>query len=280
MTNKVYVIAEIGINHNGSMEIADKLIRKAKEAGCNAVKFQKRDLDSVYTKEELSATRQSPWGTTNRQQKEGLEFSVEQYNKLQTLTKNLGMDFGVSCWDLKSVELMEKFVPLDFHKVASALLTSKDFLLALKATGKPLMISTGMSSADQVSSALAVLGQVDTAMACTSTYPTKPEEVNLRYVQSLRGAFNASQVKRVGFSNHYNGHDACVGAVALGAQVIEFHITMDRTMYGSDQSASIENVHELLNGIRTMELMVGDGIKHVYDTEVSIAKKLRKVTDL
>lgn len=273
----VYVIAEIGINHNGSMEIAEKLIHKAKEAGCDAVKFQKRDIDSVYSPEELATVRQSPWGTTTRQQKEGLEFSIEQYKQLYKLTKELGMDFGVSCWDLVSVDLMEQHLNLDFHKVASALLTNREFLLALKATGKPLMVSTGMTTAEQVDSALKLLGTVDTVFACTSTYPTKPEEINLRYVDTLR---SLNYGKRVGFSNHYSGHDACIGAVARGADVVEFHITLDRTMYGSDQAASIEDAKSLVAGIRAMEKMLGDGVKVVYDTEVPIAKKLRKVTNV
>ena len=273
----VYVIAEIGINHNGSIETAEKLILKARDSGCDAVKFQKRDIDSVYSQEELATPRQSPWGTTTRQQKEGLEFSVDQYLHLFNLTKKLGMDFGVSCWDLKSVDLMEKHLKLDFHKVASALLTHRDFLLALKNTKKPLMVSTGMSTEEQVESAMCMLGPVDTIFACTSTYPTKPEEVNLRYIDTLK---HQNFADRVGFSNHYNGHDACIGAVARGADVIEFHITLDRTMYGSDQAASIEDAKGLVDGIRAMEKMLGNGKKVVYDTEVPIAKKLRKVTNL
>lgn len=276
-TNSVYVIAEIGINHNGSMEIAEKLIQKASDAGCNAVKFQKRDIDSVYSPEELATPRQSPWGTTTRQQKEGLEFNVEQYKQLYQLTKKLGMDFGVSCWDLKSVELMENHLSLDFHKVASALLTNREFLLALKATDKTIMASTGMTSETQVESAMNILGRIDTIFACTSTYPTKPEEINLRYIDTLQSLNYAS---RVGFSNHYSGHDACIGAVARGANVIEFHITLDRAMYGSDQAASIEDAKTLVGGIRAMEKMLGSGVKTVYETEVPIAKKLRKVTNV
>lgn len=273
-----YIIAEIGINHNGSMQLAKELIDKSKASGCNAVKFQKRDIESVYTKEELDALRESPWGTTNRQQKEGLEFSIEQYGELQSYTKNLGMDFGVSCWDLKSVELLEKNLKLDFHKVASALLTHREFLEALKKTGKKIIVSTGMSSNEEVEAAMKILGNsVEYILACTSTYPSKAEEINLRYLDTLKSLYPSV---KVGFSNHYNGHDACVAAVARGAECIEFHITKDRSMYGSDQSASIENSNELVNAIRTTEKMLGTGQKNVLDSEKPILKKLRKISNI
>jgi N-acetylneuraminate synthase len=280
-TKQVYVIAEIGINHNGSMNLARALIDKAAEAGCNAVKFQKRDIDTTYTKEELETPRQSPWGTTTRQQKEGLEFNADQYRELYTYTKNLGLDFGVSCWDVPSVELIEKAINVDFHKVASASITDKALIESIKATGKPVILSTGMSDGAQVWKAVDAIGvkrlERGGILACTSTYPTKPEEVNLNYISTLQDNYLPVPV---GFSNHYNGHDACIGAVALGASIIEFHITCDRTMYGSDQAASIENVKELVSGIRNMELMLGTGEKVVFPSEVPIAKKLRKVNTL
>jgi len=274
---KTYVIAEIGINHNGDINLAKQLISGAQESGCDAVKFQKRTIEEVYTQDDLDRPRQSPWGTTNRQQKEGLEFSIEQYSELYDFTKSLGLDFIVSCWDLKSIDLVEQNLNVDYHKVASALTTNKEFLLKLNETGKPVILSTGMCSEQHISAAIDILDNVEYVLACTSTYPTKSEEVNLRHILTL--ANNYPNVK-VGFSNHYNGHDACVGAVALGAECIEFHITKDRTMYGSDQAASIEKYTSLLRAIRNMEIMLDDGIKKVYDSELPIEKKLRQVNNI
>lgn len=274
---KITVIAEIGINHNGSMDLAKELIVKAKEAGCHAVKFQKRDIESVYTKEELDAPRESPWGKTNRQQKEGLEFSAEQYKELFAFTKQQGLHFGVSCWDIKSIDLIESVINVDFHKVASALLTNKEFLFRLNQTAKPVILSTGMSDDLQVDMAINLLTNVQSVLACTSTYPTKAEELNLKYIRTLKGKYPYLEV---GFSNHYNGHDACVIAVALGATCIEFHLTKDRTMYGSDQAASIENAKELVDGMLAAQKMLGDGRKVVFASEQPIAKKLRKVDTL
>lgn len=271
-----YVIAEIGINHNGSMELAKQLIDIASENGCEAVKFQKRDIDSVYTPEELDKPRESPWGTTNREQKEGLEFSIEQYKEIEEYCKEKGVDFIISCWDLKSLALVEEHLDVKYHKVASALLTDKSFLEALNETGKPIILSTGMSSRDQVKTAMDVLNNVEYVLACTSAYPTPDDQVNLRNVIALKEEFPGV---KVGFSNHSNGTLASIGSVALGSECVEFHITHDRTAYGSDQAASIENVSELLSGIRKMEVLVGDGEKVVYDTEVPIAEKLRKNTD-
>ena len=275
--NNVYVIAEIGINHNGSMDLAKKLIDKACAAEADAVKFQKRTIELVYTKEELDKPRESPWGTTNRQQKEGLEFSMEQYKELETYTVSRGMDFIVSCWDLNSVDLVEEHLNVRYHKIASALATDKAFLQKLNETGKPVILSTGMCSEDQINAAMDILDSVDYVLACTSTYPTYINQLNLRHICTLKENYPDT---KVGFSNHYSGHDACVGAVALGAECVEFHITHDRTDYGSDQAASIEEAATLIDAMRKMELMVGDGVKKVYDTELPIAKKLRKVDDI
>ena len=273
-----YIIAEIGINHNGDMTLAKELIAKAKNAGCDAVKFQKRDIDSVYSKEELDAPRESPWGKTNREQKLGLEFSIEQYKELYAYTKSLGLDFGISCWDTVSLKEIEDNLSIDFHKVASALLTHKSFLASLRKTGKPVIVSTGMSTQQEIDAAMDLLGEsVSYVLACTSTYPTKPEEVNLLYINHLKNKYAG---KKVGFSNHYNGHDACVASVALGAECVEFHITKDRTMYGSDQAASIENAESLVQAIRTVEKMLGSSSKVVLDSEKPILKKLRKVSDI
>jgi len=277
LKNKIYVISEIGINHNGNIKLAKKLIDKSHAAGADAVKFQKRTIDLVYTSEELDKYRESPWGTTNRQQKEGLEFSIEQYKDLESYTNQLNMDFIVSCWDNNSVDLVEENLNVKYHKVASALATNKEFLEKLNSTGRPVILSTGMCNSEQIFAAVEILDNVEIILACTSTYPTVAEEINLRHVTTLKSKY---PTLKVGFSNHYNGADACVGAVALGATCVEFHITNDRTDYGSDQAASIENAAQLVDAMRKMNLMVGDGIKKVYESEKPIAKKLRKVDDV
>ena len=270
----VYIIAEIGINHNGDVNLAKELITTAKKAGCDAVKFQKRTISEVYTDEELDKPRESPWGTTNREQKEGLEFSIEEYKELESFTKNLGLDFIVSCWDIPSVKLVEEHLNVNYHKVASALLTDKEFLEALLETGKPIILSTGMSEPYQINRAVCILkDNLKYILACTSTYPTKPEQINLKYIDTLKAFYREY---KIGFSNHYSGALACHGAVARGAQAIEFHITKDRTMYGSDQAASIEHVDTLVEGIRLLERMIGNGHKVVYEEEKPIAAKLRK----
>jgi len=274
---KTYVIAEIGINHNGDMKLAKELIDGASESGCNAVKFQKRTIEIVYTKDDLDRPRESPWGATNRQQKQGLEFSVEQYKELLAYSKSLGLDFIVSCWDLLSIAVVEEHLDVDYHKVASALTTNKEFLQSLNATGRPVILSTGMCTQEEIDAAINTLDNCEYVLACTSTYPTVPNQVNLKHIETLK---KDNPGIKVGFSNHYNGHDACIGAVALGAECIEFHITKDRTMYGSDQAASIENYESLLIGIRNMEDMLGDGTKMVYETEKPIAKKLRSVNNI
>lgn len=272
--NNTYVIAEIGINHNGSMFYAKKLIDQAFESKCHAVKFQKRDIESVYSQEELERYRESPWGTTNREQKEGLEFSIDQYKELYSYTKNLGMDFIVSCWDRKSIQLIEDNLEVDYHKVASALVTDEEFLKDLVNTGKPIILSTGMSTEEQVDNSIKILSKnLEYILACTSTYPSAIDELNLRYIQTLKDKYPDL---KIGFSNHYSGFEASFGAVALGAECIEFHITEDRTAYGSDQAASIQDSKKLVNGIFNMEKMLGDGVKRVYDSELPILNKLRK----
>ncbi len=271
-----YIISEIGINHNGDIQLAKELMLKSKNSGCDAVKFQKRDIDTVYTQEELDTPRESPFGTTTREQKNGIEFNIEQYKELESYSKELGLDFIVSCWDLKSLQEVEDNLNVKYHKVASALATDKEFLESLHYTGKPIILSTGMCTDEQVDAALDILKHTEYILACTSTYPTKAEELNLSYIKTLKEKY---PYLKVGFSNHYNGIDACVGAVTFGAECVEFHITKDRTMYGSDQPASIQDVDDLVDAVRKMELMVGDGVKVVYDSEVPIAAKLRKVSD-
>ena len=273
-----YIIAEIGINHNGDMDIAKELIDTAVKTGCDAVKFQKRTIENVYTKEELDKDRDSPWGTTNREQKEGLEFSYEQYKELEIYIKNAGIDFIISCWDLNSVKLVERYLNVDYHKVASALLTDKDFLMELDNTGKPIIVSTGMSTQEEVDKSMLYLNNVTHILACTSTYPSKDIEINLKYIDTLKEKY---PTLKVGFSNHYSGALACYGAVAKGAECIEFHITKDRTMYGSDQSASIEpaGLRQLVGAVRKIENAMGDGVIRVLEEEIPIAENLRQHLD-
>ena len=253
------------------------MIKSSAESGADAVKFQKRTLDLVYTKEELDKYRVSPWGETNRQQKEGLEFNIETYKELEKYSNSLGLDFIVSCWDINSLIEVEENLDIKYHKVASALTTDRKFLEALNVTGRPVILSTGMCTEEEVEAAINILTNVEYVLACTSTYPTKKEEVNLRNILTMKEKY--PNIK-VGFSNHYNGHDACVGSVALGAECVEFHITDDRSSYGSDQSASIEKPSDLINAVRSMEVMLGDGVKKVYDSEVPIMNKLRKVSNV
>lgn len=275
--NKIYVIAEIGINSNGSVELTKELIDKAANSGCHAVKLQKRTINLVYSQEELDSFRESPWGTTNRQQKEGLEFSIEQHKEFENYAKSKGLDYFVSCWDEESIDLVEKNLNVRYHKIPSALLTSRSFLEKINSTGKPVIVSTGMTSEEEIDIALSLLDNVEYVLACTSTYPTKDEEVNLNYITTLK---NKYPKYKIGFSNHSNGLIVSFGAAALGAECIEFHITKDRSMYGSDQAASIENSDDLVSGVLKMNEILGDGVKVVYGSEVPIAKKLRKVNDL
>ena len=274
--SKIYVIAEIGINHNGDVNLAKDLIDMAKNSGCDAVKFQKRDIDSVYSKEELDTPRESPFGTTTREQKHGIEFNIVEYKELEEYANEKELDFIVSCCDLNSLKEVEDNLNVKYHKVASAMATDREFLEALHYTGKPIILSTGMCTEEEVDAALIYLKNTEYILACTSTYPTKEEEVNLNYINTLKEKY---PYLSVGFSNHYNGLAACIGASALGAECLEFHITKDRTMYGSDQVASIESVTELMVSVRKIEKMLGDGKKVVYDSEVPIAEKLRKVSD-
>ena len=273
MKGPTFIIAEIGINHNGDMSLAKELIDTASSAGCDAVKFQKRTIDLVYNQEELDAPRESPWGTTNREQKEGLEFNLQEYKELENYCNSQSMDFIVSCWDTQSVDDIESSCNVKYHKVASALITDKEFLEKLNTTGKPVIVSVGMCEAPLIESALSTLTNVHYILACTSTYPTKPQDVNLKHILSLKQDY--PNIK-IGFSNHYNGNDACVGAVALGAECVEFHITKDRTMYGSDQAASIQHVSLMVDAIRKINLMLGDGSKTILPDEKPIAAKLRK----
>lgn len=272
---KVYVIAEIGINHNGSENHARKLIDQAHKSGCQAVKFQKRNPDLCVPENQKDLKRETPWGVmTYLEYKWKIEFSVEQYQSLRGYTKSLGMDFIVSCWDEESVDDIENNVEVDYHKVASALVTDISFLKKLAATGKPTILSTGMCTPEQVDAAVVALGSsLKYVLACTSTYPSSVDEVNLKYIHTLKNTY--PDIK-AGFSNHHSGLVACLGATALGSECIEFHITDDRTQFGTDQASSIEHSEELVRQINILSTMLGDGVKQVYDSEIPIMNKLRK----
>ena len=272
---KVYVIAEIGINHNGSENHARKLIDQAHKSGCQAVKFQKRNPDLCVPENQKDLKRETPWGVmTYLEYKWKIEFSVEQYQSLRGYTKCLGMDFIVSCWDEESVDDIENNVEVDYHKVASALVTDISFLKKLAATGKPTILSTGMCTPEQVDAAVVALGSsLKYILACTSTYPSSVDEVNLKYIHTLKNTY--PDIK-AGFSNHHSGLVACLGATALGSECIEFHITDDRTQFGTDQASSIEHSEELVRQINILSTMLGDGVKQVYDSEIPIMNKLRK----
>lgn len=270
----MYIIAEIGINHNGSENHAKKLIKQAYKSGCHAVKFQKRNPDLCVPENQKNKIRDTPWGEmTYLEYKWKIEFSVEQYQNLRDYTKMLGMDFIVSCWDEQSVDDIELNVEVDYHKVASALATDISFLKKLAATGKLTILSTGMCTPEQVDAAVIALGDsLKYIFACTSTYPSAVDELNLKYIHTLKDTY--PHIK-AGFSNHYSGFDASIAATALGSECIEFHITDDRTQFGTDQSASIENSEGLVDGINIVTRMLGDGVKRVYDSEIPIMKKLR-----
>jgi N-acetylneuraminate synthase len=269
-------IAEIGINHNGSLEIAWRLIDEAVDAGCNAVKFQKRTVEVVYSPDELARPRESPFGTTNGDLKRALEFGQREYEGIDRYCKAKKIMWSASCWDPGSVEFVERFDP-PFYKIASACLTDHDLLRRHRVTGRPIVLSTGMSTMDQIRHAVDVLGGTDALVIlhCTSTYPSRPEELNLRMIQSLREEFDCP----IGYSGHEVGLATTVAAVMVGACMVERHITLDRSLWGSDQAASVESqgFKRLVRDIRVCELAMGDGIKKVYDSELPIMAKLRRV---
>jgi len=269
-----FVTAEIGINHNGDLATALRLIDAAVTAGCQAVKFQKRTVDLVYTPEELARPRENPFGPTNGDLKRGLEFGEEEYRELDRYCKEKGILWFASCWDEQSVDFMERFDP-PCYKIASACLTHDDLLLKHKATGRPMILSTGMSTMEQIRHAVDVLGPDDlVVLHCTSTYPSKDEELNLRVIGTLQQAFDCP----IGYSGHEVGLQTSLAAAVLGACMVERHITLDRAMWGSDQAASVEpqGMARLVRDIRATEAAMGDGVKRVFDSEVPIMKKLRR----
>lgn len=272
----IYVIAEIGINHNGSVENAKQLIAVAAEAGCDAVKFQKRTLDVVYSETELLAERESVFGSTNGDLKRGLEFGVSEYEEIDAFCKEISMDWFASCWDEQSVDFLERFDP-PCYKIASASLTDDNLLQHHARTGKPVILSTGMSDLPMIEHAVRQLDSENLALLhCTSTYPSRIEEINLRGIDSLQDHFPEIPV---GFSGHETGLPTTLAAAALGARVIERHITLDRAQWGSDQAASLEpnGLIRLVKGIRAIERALGDGDIKIYDSERPIIEKLRRV---
>ncbi|MCG8558042.1 MAG: N-acetylneuraminate synthase family protein [Proteobacteria bacterium] len=270
-----FIVAEIGINHNGSLDLARKLISVAAVAGCDAVKFQKRTVDVVYGAEELARPRSSAFGCTNGDLKRGLEFGRTEYEAIDEYCRLHNIMWTASCWDEASIDFVAHFVP-PFFKVASASLTDDDLLRCYRSYGRPIVLSTGMSTMDEIDHAVDVLGTDDLIILhCTSAYPAKPEELNLRCIGELRARFGVP----IGYSGHEVGLATSLAAVALGACVIERHITLDRAMWGSDQAASVEppGLNRLVRDTRTIECALGDGVKQLYESELPIMKKLRRV---
>lgn len=269
-----FIIAEIGINHNGSVNLAKRMIDEAVFAGCDAVKFQKRTVTKVYTPEELDVYRPNYYGETNRDLKLGLELSFEDYCEIDRYCKERNIMWFASCWDTDSVDFIEQFdVPC--HKVASAMLTDDEFLLKLKSLGKPVLLSTGMSTMEEIRHAVKLLGEENLILYhCTSTYPTEHNEINLKVIEELRREFNCP----VGYSGHEKGVLPSVLSVQLGANSVERHITIDRTLWGSDQAASLEpeGLRRMVRDIREVKTILGNGKKVVYDSEIPVKKKLRK----
>ena len=270
-----YVIAEVGINHNGDIDLAKRLISVAAAAGCDAVKFQKRTVEVVYTEKELSTPRPNPFGETNGDLKRGLEFGQEDYEEIASFCKSLKIPWLVSPWDEQSVDFMEKF-DTPVYKIASASLTDDNLLKHVRSTGKPIFASTGMSTYEEIDHAVEVLGKKDLIlMHTTSTYPAKYEQLNLRAIPEMHARYDVP----IGYSGHETGIPTTVAAAVLGACAVERHITMDRAMWGSDQSASLEpnGISRLVRDIRLVEQSLGDGVKRVYEEEVPVMKKLRRV---
>lgn len=270
-----FVVAEIGINHNGNIDLAKRLISVAVAAGCDAVKFQKRTVEVVYTAEELAKPRENPFGTTNGDLKRALEFDDSDYAEIDAFCKSVKTPWFVSPWDEDSVDFMEKFnTPV--YKIASASLTDDNLLKHIRKTGKPVIASTGMSTYEEIDHAVEVLGKKDLILLhATSTYPANYDELNLTAIPTMAARYGVP----IGYSGHETGIPTSVAAAVLGACMVERHITMDRAMWGSDQAASLEpnGITRLVRDIRLWEQSKGDSIKRVYERELPIIKKLRRV---
>ncbi|MEQ8247500.1 MAG: N-acetylneuraminate synthase family protein [Alphaproteobacteria bacterium] len=272
----VYLIAEIGINHNGDIDLAKRLIDKAVEAGFDAVKFQKRTVEVVYTADELAKPRESPFGTTNGDLKRALEFGDKEYAEIDQYCREKQIQWFASPWDVGSIDFLEKYDP-PCYKVASAMLTDDVLLKKLKETGRPILVSTGMSSSEEIDHAMDVLKEAPVVIFhCTSTYPSDDKELNLSVIAALRERHNVP----IGYSGHEVGVMPSVMAVAAyAACTVERHITLNRAMFGSDQAASIEphGMDQLVKYIRMWPTVKGDGVKRVYESEIPIRDKLRRV---
>ena len=272
-----FIIAEIGINHNGSVSLAKKMIDIAVTTGCDAVKFQKRTIDIVYTKEELAKERKSVFGNTNGDLKRGLEFGEKEYKEIDAYCKEKGIMWFASCWDEQAVDFIDKFdVPC--YKIASASLTDDNLLKYTKekAKGRPILLSTGMSTLSEIRHAVEILGKDNLVIYhCTSTYPSNADEMNLLAINELKKEFDCP----IGYSGHERGVTPSVLAVALGACSVERHITVDRTNWGSDQAASLEmaGLYHMVRDIRQVPALLGDGKKVVYTRELPIIDKLRRI---
>ncbi len=273
----VFVIAEIGINHNGSVDIAKKLIEGANSTGCNAVKFQKRTPEICVPKDQWNVERDTPWGRmTYIDYRQKVEFNKEEYAEIDRYCKSLEITWFASCWDEPSVDFMEEFNP-PLYKMASASLTDEGLMLKHKKLNKPLIISTGMSTMDEIEAAVILFGIENLLIAhSTSAYPCNNNELNLRMIKTLRDLY---PITPIGYSGHETGLAPSMAAIAIGASFIERHITIDRAMWGTDQAASVEvtGFDRLVRDIRDIEKALGDGIKKVYDSELGARAKLRKV---
>ncbi|MDA9964374.1 N-acetylneuraminate synthase family protein [Gammaproteobacteria bacterium] len=274
--SKIFIVGEIGINHNGDLDIAKKLIDISAEAGADAVKFQKRTIDIVYSKETLDAPRESPWGTTQRQQKEGLEFGESEYKEIDKYCKDKGIEWFASAWDLESQKFLQQF-DCKFNKVASAMIVYSDLLEVIAAENKHTFISTGMATMDQISDAVEIFKKHNCSfelMHTVSTYPMDDSVANLKVINTLQDKFECN----VGYSGHETGVAISVAACAMGITSLERHITLDRSMYGSDQSASLEPAgwRNLIGSARKIPVAMGDGVKRILDAELPIAEKLRE----
>ena len=273
---KPYLIAEIGINHNGDIDIAKELIKNAKYCKFDSVKFQKRTIDIVYDKNTLDSPRESPWGTTTREQKLGLEFEKNQYDEINRYCKEIEIDWFASAWDIKSLEFLDNY-NLKYHKIASAMIVDLKFVEQVALRKKHTFISTGMSTKANIDDAVRIFKKNNCSfelMHCVSTYPIKPEDANLITINQLKKEYGCN----VGYSGHENGVVISLAAMMLGISSLERHITLDRTMYGSDQSASLEfsGMKDLTSSIDKMLLSIGTpSLGKIIDDEIKIAKKLR-----
>lgn len=277
ISNKIFLIAEIGINHNGSIDLTKKLIQEAKNAGFDAVKFQKRTIEKVYTKEFLSSKRTSPWGSTQEDQKKGLEFSKEEYDKIDHFCKKQNIIWFASAWDIDSLIFLDQY-NLAYAKIASAMIVDKEFLNEVAKRKQHTFISTGMSTTENIDSAVEIFKKQNCSfelMHCFSTYPMKIVDANLATIESLRKRYKCN----IGYSGHESGLSVSYAAAMLGITSLERHITLDRSGYGSDQSASLETrgMQLLVKTIKSMQRSIGkDMMGKLLDEELSIAKKLRE----